>query len=158
MNRSTLHSPWCFNYPADIIHRLISPIHISSISTYFSLLLLNYTIPCPLRCSVLAPPVPPPSIGWLTDSYTFLSLQLYHVFRAVKKLNLTKFNFSGCRIGFFLFFRGKEYPYLPYALMSGRSMLPVRYEVLREVTMKITVYCVMTPCNGEETYGCFRGS
>jgi len=158
MNRFTLHSPWCFNYLAEIIHRLISLIHISSISTYFSLLLFNYTIPCSLRCSVLAPPILPPSFGWLADSYPFLSLQLYHVFRAVKKSNLTKFNFKGCRIGSFLFFRGKEHPYLPYALMSGRCMLLVRFEVLKEVTMKITVCCVMTPCNGKETYGCFRGS
>jgi hypothetical protein len=110
MNRSTLHSPWCFNYPTEVIHRLISLIHIFSISTYFFLLPLNYTIPCPLRCSVLVPPILSPSVGRVTDSYPFMSLQLYHVFRAVKKLNLTKFNFSGCRIGFFLFFRRKEYP------------------------------------------------
>ena len=95
MNRSTLHSPLCFNYPAEIIHRLITLIHISSMSTYFSLLLLNYTIPCPLRCSVLAPPVPPPSIAWLTDSYPFLSLQLYHIFRRCEETKSHKIQLFG---------------------------------------------------------------
>ena len=34
--------------------------------------------------------------------------------------------------------------------MRGRIILLVRFEVLKDVTMKINVYRVMTPWNGEE--------
>ena len=134
MNRSTLHSLWFFNYPAEIIHYQPNSHFLDKYLFFYFTLELHYSWFSSLQCFGSATST---AFRWL--AYRFVSFSVpttVPYFSRCEETNLTKFNFSGCRIGFFLFFRGKEDPYLPYALTSGRSMLLVIFEVPEN-------YCVL---------------
>ena len=149
--RSTLHSTWCFNYPAEIIHRLISLIHISLIGVFFffyswNTLFLVFFVAEFWLCHFYN------AFRWL--AYRFVPCSVPATISCFSRCDIVisnKIKLLGMQNRFLsiLPWKGHLSVYLN-ALMRGRIILLVRFEVLKDVTMKINVYRVMTPWNGEE--------